>query len=88
MSAASQSEQHRKLVSDAIRSNALALLRVYKKRGIDIRACWVETDETRQSIVLAARLGNAAAIRVLCELGADVNTPDDKIAAAMALLCS
>jgi hypothetical protein len=67
---------NRKLVRAAIRSNAQALLRTYKERGIDSLACWPEADRTDMSIVLAANLGHIEAIRTLYRLGADVNTPD------------
>jgi ankyrin repeat protein len=76
MSTASQSDQHREWVSNAIGTNSLALLRTCKERGIAIRACCAALSGTDKSIVFAALLGNAQAIRTLCELGADVNTRD------------
>ena len=48
------SAKHRKLVANAIMSNAVKLLRKYHEQGVDIRACAVEGGEGDESMILAA----------------------------------
>jgi hypothetical protein len=76
--------KHRQLVSGAIACNnvpfGVALLRKCHERGIDISVC-VGTKggyTIAASVAFAANKGRVDAIKLLHELGADINTPAEE----------
>ena len=80
-SAKLDNEKTRILVSNAISSKAVELLRKYHEKGIDITVCsFGELNGATSvyfaatSVYFAAKVGHCDVIRLLIEVGADVNT--------------
>ena len=67
------------LVYNAISSNAVELLRKYHEKGIDITVCSNGEIKDFPSINAAAQEGHCDVIRLLHEVGADVNTANKMV---------
>jgi ankyrin repeat protein len=68
--------KHPKLVTAVLYSNAIDLFRKYHERGIDIFSCEGAGQRSEKSIFGAAALGRVGVIRLLHELGGNLNDAD------------